>query len=107
MSMPPYHGFSGLLMAVADLGPQAVAAYLLFTLPERLSYINLPKHRWLTAVIADSVSTAITAALRLRVLVRGEGGRLKPKNIGGVPVALPGNLDLDLVTLRSSCDKAS
>jgi hypothetical protein len=36
--MPPYHGTSGLLMAAADLGPQAVAAYLLYTLPGRLSF---------------------------------------------------------------------
>ncbi|WP_159014072.1 hypothetical protein [Acidisoma sp. S159] len=37
-AMPPYHGISGLLMAVADLGPQAVAAYLLYTPPGRLSF---------------------------------------------------------------------
>jgi hypothetical protein len=37
-AMPPYHGIGGLLMAVADLGPQAVAAYLLYTLPGRLSF---------------------------------------------------------------------
>jgi hypothetical protein len=37
-AVPPYHGISGLLTAVADLGPQAVAAYLLYSLPGRLSF---------------------------------------------------------------------
>jgi hypothetical protein len=36
--MPPYHGAGGFLVAAADLGPQAIAIYLLYTLPGRLKF---------------------------------------------------------------------
>ena len=36
--MPPYHGTIGVLLAAADLGPQAIAVFLLHTLPGRLRF---------------------------------------------------------------------
>jgi uncharacterized membrane protein len=39
---PPYHGFSGYLLAVPDLGLQAVAIYLLYASPGRLWFEKKP-----------------------------------------------------------------
>jgi hypothetical protein len=36
--LPPYHGVNGILLAAADLSPQGMAAFLLYTLPGRLMF---------------------------------------------------------------------
>jgi hypothetical protein len=36
--LPPYHGVNGILLAAADLGPQAMAAFLIYTSPGRLMF---------------------------------------------------------------------
>jgi hypothetical protein len=53
--MPPYHGVSGILLAAADLGPQTIAVFLLYTLPGRIKF-----QRPFEAPQADSRATKAT-----------------------------------------------